>query len=410
MLLGRVAAPVTTHRAAVRRLHLHEGMPPLRLDDVDRVDLAVDLTAAGHPTAWARLAPHDLDPTAFATLAGAMIATAPSGTPSTGVGVPTVVVESDDDGQVDAFLDQVGTAWQHPRRPIPIILRSTVSHPTNEADPSSLPSLRRRVADLTSGLNPQTRSLLTVVALFGYCHERFASMEPILTECAALPWWVALHGDWWQIPSPWRPAVTAAAGFGRPVELRVLARMVCELVEDGAGDEAIELCLDAGFPGLASDLLAEAAPALLRAERFRALHRWLHRMPAEEQSRHGELVTQLVAAGCPERGLAPRRWWRRRRARGPPPSHDRRADTARAGGHPLLGAARRRDDRSLTARSLTAACRIVRPLPPDPSSRAGRAAARASGRRHRRAPGRAVAQPQRPVPARPPAAAPRTLA
>jgi DNA-binding SARP family transcriptional activator len=292
-------------------------MPPLRLDDVDRVDLAVDLTAAGHPAAWARLAPHDLDPTAFATLAGAMIATAPAGTPSTEDGVPTVVVESDDDGQVDAFLDQVGTAWPHPRRPIPIILRSAVPHPTDEADPSSLPSLRRRVADLTSGLNPQTRSLLTVVALFGYCHERFASMEPVLTECAALPWWVALHGDWWQIPSPWRPAVTAAAGFGRPVELRVLARMVCELVEDGAGDEAIELCLDAGFPGLASDMLAEATPALLRAERFRALHRWLHRMPLEVQSRHGELVAQLAAAGCPERDLTPRRWWRRRRGEVP---------------------------------------------------------------------------------------------
>jgi DNA-binding SARP family transcriptional activator len=292
-------------------------MPPLRLDDVDRVELAADLTAAGHPTAWARLAPHDLDPTAFATLAGAMIATAPAGTPSTEDGVPTVVVESDDDSQVGAFLDQVGTAWPHPRRPIPIILRSAAQPPADEADPSSLPSLRRRVADLTSGLSPQTRSLLTVVTLFGYCHERFASMEPVLTECAALPWWVALHGDWWQIPGQWRPAVTTAAGFGRPVELRVLARMVCELVEDGAGDEAIELCLDAGFPGLASDMLAEAAPVLLRAERFRALHRWLHRMPPEVQSRHGELVTQLAAVVRPELGPLPRRWWRRRRGEVP---------------------------------------------------------------------------------------------
>lgn len=158
MLLGRVAAPLAPPGAGDRQLLLHEGRQPLKLTDVDSADVAAALAAAGHTTAWARLAPHDLDPTAFATLAGAMSASAPPETPSAGSGTPVVVVESGDDRQVDAFLDQVRTTWAHPRRPIPVILCSTVPHPTDLADPSSPDLPTRGVGDLIGRLHRRIRT------------------------------------------------------------------------------------------------------------------------------------------------------------------------------------------------------------------------------------------------------------
>jgi DNA-binding SARP family transcriptional activator len=316
MLLGRVAAPLPSTGPdplgpSVRHvdLSLHRG--PVILERVEGADLAAELARSGQSPAWARPAPHDLDPTALAALAGAMLASTPT---VAATGPRAVVVESDDDRQVTAFLDQVTTAWPHPHPPIPVVLRpSGRSLPGRQPGPGTAASAsarRRRADELTADLHPHTRGLVLLVALLGYCHERFSSLEPVLTECATLPWWTALHGGWWQIRPSWRPAVIATASVGRPLELPMLARVVCELVDDGATDEAIELCLDAGFPGLASDLLIDSATNLVRAQRFSALQRWLERMPPQERSRHGRLAAQLTPAPRGNRP-GPRRWWRR---------------------------------------------------------------------------------------------------
>jgi DNA-binding SARP family transcriptional activator len=82
-----------------------------------------------------------------------------------------------------------------------------------------------------------------------------------------------------------------------------VARVVGVLVDVGARDEAVELCLDAACPGLASDLLVELAPGLLAASRSRVLERWLARLPPEEQARHEPLLADIRRARSRRDGM-----------------------------------------------------------------------------------------------------------
>jgi hypothetical protein len=55
----------------------------------------------------------------------------------------------------------------------------------------------------------QTKTLLGFAALLGYCHPRFASLEPVLDSCSYFPWWTELTGDWRRFEPVWRGGVLA---------------------------------------------------------------------------------------------------------------------------------------------------------------------------------------------------------
>jgi DNA-binding SARP family transcriptional activator len=65
---------------------------------------------------------------------------------------------------------------------------------------------------------------------------------------------------------------------------------VAELAEEGAIHEGIELCINAGWPGLAADLLSGEADQLISAGRYAALARWLDRLPHEDHRSHQKLA------------------------------------------------------------------------------------------------------------------------
>jgi DNA-binding SARP family transcriptional activator len=130
------------------------------------------------------------------------------------------------------------------------------------------------------------------------------------------PWWIPLEGGWFQLDPAWRPAL--AAGQGTP-PVAAVARVVGDLVGVSAPEEALELCLDAACPGLASDLLAELAPDLVAADRDGALRRWLGRLPPQERARHAPLLARFgvpdaaSAVAAPREFVRHRRWWPERR-------------------------------------------------------------------------------------------------
>src|SRR5262249_32957667 len=85
----------------------------------------------------------------------------------------------------------------------------------------------------------------------GYAHARLRSLEPAMAETAHHPWWVPLADGWWQVDPAWRPSLGGCAmRVPRAVRSVCLGRLVADLVEVGATHEGIELCLNAGWPGL----------------------------------------------------------------------------------------------------------------------------------------------------------------
>lgn len=349
MLLGRVEAPLPTAPGrGVKPRPAHSGLAGLAgltgltglgrpnglntPNGLDDIRLAAELASAGRTAMWARLGPYDLDPTSLAALAGAMLATSPPVpprglSPTVHDGSPSntrvVVIEAagprPNADQVETFLAQLGTAWPHPQTRLDVLLhhhsqtclpgepaaRSEFGSPGRFADPTRTALAAR----LISELGPQTRTALHLAALLGYCHQRFDSLEPVITECAAMPWWIPLTGNWWQVEWSWRPEILAVCDRYEPPGLSALTRLVSELIEDGAGDEAIELCLEAGAGGLASDLLSELGPRLLRADRPRAVARWIDLVPAEERDRHRQLTRDLTRLNHRHRKPSGRRWW-----------------------------------------------------------------------------------------------------
>jgi DNA-binding SARP family transcriptional activator len=144
-------------------------------------------------------------------------------------------------------------------------------------------------------VSPETTALLGLVALLGYGHHHFSSLEPVLEGCGDLPWWTDLTGGWRRFDPTWRDTVHALCRNYRHHQVLLLGKLVVELVEHGAIAEAIELCLDAGYAGTASDLLTGLGPGQV-TNGPRAVERWLRRLPRPERRQHGALATQARAA------------------------------------------------------------------------------------------------------------------
>jgi len=143
---------------------------------------------------------------------------------------------------------------------------------------------------LLDGASAGEMAALEMACHLGYAHARFRSLEPAVAE-PAHPWWVPLTDGWWQVDPAWRPSLVAcAADATRANRSACVSRLVAELVEAGGVHEAIELCINAGWPGLAADLLAGEADTLLSSGRYVALTCWLERLPPAEARSHPGLA------------------------------------------------------------------------------------------------------------------------
>jgi DNA-binding SARP family transcriptional activator len=183
-------------------------------------------------------------------------------------------------------------------------------------------ALTRAIAsDLLSEAPAEQLAALEMAGHLGYAHERLSSLEPALTQASSQPWWVPLTDGWLQVDPAWRSAlVMGTARVTGPVRFVHLSRLVADLAEEGAVHEGIELCINAGWPGLAADLLAEEVEQLLAMGRYTALARWLARLPPEDHRSHpglAKLVEELgreaprVTPSPKEEASGKRRWFSR---------------------------------------------------------------------------------------------------
>lgn len=168
--------------------------------------------------------------------------------------------------------------------------------------------LTREIArNLLSEASAEHLVALEMAGHLGYAHERLSALGPALAGISEQPWWVPLADGWLQVDPAWRPAlVRVAAQVTGVARSACLSRLVAELAEEGAVHEGIELCINAGWPGLAADLLAAEAEQLLAAGRYAALARWLDRLPLEDHRSHlslAKLAEELPAA--PRRKASP---------------------------------------------------------------------------------------------------------
>jgi DNA-binding SARP family transcriptional activator len=320
--------------------------------------LTADLARSGRPPRWIRLAPYDLDRPALDVLVAAMsegdetappddrrpvvvetddcqraerfvsrlAAPVPPGPPPPGPvssgpvlvrRVPPVVVlhyvEAGKERRHEAATRRVphraalsGGALQRltGRR---LALHDSVLGAGQRLRSGELASIveeSRSLGELTTRLTvrllqdtpPQTATLLGFVALLGYGHRRFTSLEPVLDSCGSQPWWTELTGGWLRFEPAWRDGVLEVCRSDLRPQVSLLSRLVGELVDDGAVDAAVELCLDAGYPGIASDLLAEVGPAMLSAGRPLSVQRWLRWLPRAVRRRHRALTAQVRTA------------------------------------------------------------------------------------------------------------------
>jgi DNA-binding SARP family transcriptional activator len=317
--------------------------------------LTAQLIGCGRRPLWARLAPFELDLPALTTLAraashGHVAATADRTSPASARAA--AVVESPDTSRARAFLNQVAPVLDGafgPGRTDTVVLHLLPAN-IGDDDPTPVaplfppersvslladaqvaarltrliagrPALLRGVVrigalvgrsalgdaaagaasadDLTRTLSrallvrahPEYRQRLRMAAVLGYAHPCLAALAPVLADVATHPWWIPLENGWYQVDSGWRSALTAPDEGVLPVA--AVARVVSELVDIAAPEEALEFCLDTACPGLASDLLAEITSDLLAADRTRALRRWLSRLPPAEHARHAALLARI---------------------------------------------------------------------------------------------------------------------
>jgi DNA-binding SARP family transcriptional activator len=153
----------------------------------------------------------------------------------------------------------------------------------------------RLARSLLQNVVPAAMARLGLVALLRYHHPRFASVASVLDACGTLPWWIELSGGWRRLDPAWRRSVLTVCGEHQRPPVAPLGRLAGELIEDGATGSAIELCLDAGYPGTAGDLLAGLGPHLLAAGWTLAVRRWLGRLPWTERLRHRTLAAEARA-------------------------------------------------------------------------------------------------------------------
>jgi DNA-binding SARP family transcriptional activator len=181
-------------------------------------------------------------------------------------------------------------------------------------------------AVLLAGQPREYRHRLRMAAVLGYAHQRLAVFDPVLADGEAHPWWIPLEGGWYQFDTAWRAALAGGTNDGA-LPVSAVARLVGELLDLDAAEEALEFCLDTACPGLASDLLAETTTDLLAQDRTRALHRWLRRLPPQEHARHAALLARIGPLPTLSQQQGPatrseagrRRWWGRHARHAPAP-------------------------------------------------------------------------------------------
>lgn len=144
---------------------------------------------------------------------------------------------------------------------------------------------------MLSGARGERLAAVEMAGRLGYAHARFRSLEPAVSRSAGEPWWIPLAADWVQVNPAWRTALLSAAGQARGADrLACLSRLVADLADEGATDEAIELCTNAGWHGLAADLLTEQAQRLMSSGRQATLWGWLDRLGGDEIRGHPSLA------------------------------------------------------------------------------------------------------------------------
>ncbi len=362
--------------------------PTVRLLDVSYPafsppQLAAELAAGNRAPHWARLGPFDLDDAHVRRLTNDLVARCDSGAPSPHAvvetvaaeqsrvvvsalaeaarpGTATLVVRLHDVGRellrpesgpagnatcLEGWCDAVapptydrmmrltgaGTAL------VARIVEAARALPRGELDriaefaETTDELLVQLVARLLHGCPPECREALGLVALVGYAHERYPAMHPALPTTRVPPWSTDLEDGWMQVDHSWRLPIWKVATRRTRSRITLLTRLVAELTADGAVDEAIELCLDAGAHGLAADLLDDAGLRRLEHERPAAFGRWIARLPFEERQRLGVAADPLSVPSAPagattpwsESGSGSRsgpgdarpHWWRRGRDR-----------------------------------------------------------------------------------------------
>jgi DNA-binding SARP family transcriptional activator len=154
---------------------------------------------------------------------------------------------------------------------------------------------RALTSGLLSGASAERLAALEMAGHLGYAHARLGSLEPALAVSASHPWWVPLTDGWLQVDTAWQAALVANAAPRAGVTARsaCLNRLVAELIDQSAIHEAIELSINAGWRGLAADLLAGEAEQLMSSGQQAALARWLDRLPIEEVRSHRSLVAAV---------------------------------------------------------------------------------------------------------------------
>lgn len=365
--------------------------------------LAAHLVGRGCRPVWARLAPFELDLSALSRLARAAVDHGLAAVTDRNAPAPrraVAVVESPDTPRARAFLDQMAPALEGAfgagltervvlhltddagssgPRPVPQLplQGQGISEDLGDAEVRArltrllvgLPCLFHGVArthdlvgrsaftnavigaasadDLTRALSAvllagqprEYRHRLRMAAVLGYAHQDLPVFDPVLADAETHPWWIPLEGGWYQFDTAWRSALAAGTDDGA-LPVSAVARVVGELVDMTAAEEALEFCLDTACPGLASDLLAETTTDLLVQDRTRALHRWLRRLPPQEHARHAALLARIGPLPTPAPQHDPgtrsdagrRRWWGRH-ARHAPALPERPASSEPSGPH-----------------------------------------------------------------------------
>jgi len=161
---------------------------------------------------------------------------------------------------------------------------------TKAHDPAAL--TRALASRILSDASAETLAAIEMSGRLGYAHARFRALAPAVARSARDPWWVPLAADWVQVNPAWQEALVdepiRAADSERSA---CLSRLVADLVDEGAVHEAIEVCIDAGWQGLAADLIAGEAERLESAGRHATLIGWLMRLSADETRSHSGLAT-----------------------------------------------------------------------------------------------------------------------
>lgn len=308
MVAGQWAVPVAGPRTAtgVAGSTCLSSARLLVLDATDGVDvarLAGELTRDGGPPVWLRLAPYDLDDVRLDSLAESAAAHARRSAGS-GEAAGTAPAEAERAAVVEGPDQQLSVvAVERLRARVPGLGAAAIlSHDPDGPEGPQGRARARHVGRRLHGCSATVRVATWLAARFGYLHPRYLSLAAVLDTAESSPWWIRLTEGWWVLDPVWRPALQAY-GAGDPVPVPEVARLAAELVDDGAADAAIELCLDAGCAGLAGDLLTANGPGLAQAGRVRAVRRWVRRLPRGQRRRYRSLAAdrgEAVRNGAPD--------------------------------------------------------------------------------------------------------------